>query len=219
MKTKDKITLKSLELFNASGSKSVTTNHIAQALQISPGNLYYHFRSKEAIIRALFEQHAQAFTEVIERPRQRPITLAAKAQMLDAAFRIIWNYRFLYQDKDHLLAEDGELFARNRAFFRDNLHMTLQLHYAMREDGLLQGSDEALQSLTLNTWVTATGWISFANAYLKSAEQETIPAALARHCIYQVFAMEKPFMTDRAQQELEQIEDQFRCDEIAAYFG
>jgi len=33
----------------------VTTNHIA-AVGISPGNLYYHFRNKEGIIRAIFEQ-------------------------------------------------------------------------------------------------------------------------------------------------------------------
>jgi len=218
LKTKEKIILKSLELFNASGSKSVTTNHIAQALQISPGNLYYHFRSKEAIIQALFDQHVMAFEEVIQQPQHRPFTLATKAALLDAAIQNIWNYRFIYQDKDHLLAEDNELFVRNREFFKENIHNTLQLHYAMREDGLLQGSDEALQSLTLNTWVTATGWISFANAYLKATDQDTVASALARHCIYQIFAMEKPFMTEKAQQELDQIEDQYRCDEIAALF-
>ena len=56
MKTRDKIIHTALGLFNEQGTKAVTTNHIAAAVGISPGNLYYHFRNKEDIIRAIFEQ-------------------------------------------------------------------------------------------------------------------------------------------------------------------
>lgn len=54
LKTRDRILEKALILFNEKGTAAVTTNHIASAMGISPGNLYYHFRNREEIIQNIF---------------------------------------------------------------------------------------------------------------------------------------------------------------------
>ena len=52
--TKARILDAALALFNEQGTANVTTNHIAEALGMGPGNLYYHYRNKAEIVRALF---------------------------------------------------------------------------------------------------------------------------------------------------------------------
>ena len=52
--TKIRILDAALALFNEGGTDTVTTNHIAEALSMSPGNLYYHYRNKAEIVRELF---------------------------------------------------------------------------------------------------------------------------------------------------------------------
>jgi len=53
MKTAEKILLVSLEMFNNQGESNITSVDIANEMEISPGNLYYHFKGKEEIIVAL----------------------------------------------------------------------------------------------------------------------------------------------------------------------
>lgn len=54
--TKHKILIKSLKLFNTSGISNVSLRNIADEVEISVGNLQYHFKKREDIIEALYFQ-------------------------------------------------------------------------------------------------------------------------------------------------------------------
>ena len=53
----------SLQLFNQEGERVITTNHIAERMNISTGKLYYHFRNKEEIISELYQRYVKGMAE------------------------------------------------------------------------------------------------------------------------------------------------------------
>ena len=112
MSTRERILATALRLFNESGTAAVSTNHIADALGISPGNLYYHFRNKEEIIRALFEQQFARWDEIYALPDDRLPTLDDLQQLVRASFTIAWEYRFMYRELIALLRRDEQLHRR-----------------------------------------------------------------------------------------------------------
>ena len=56
MKTAERILVVATELFNERGERNVTASDIALELDISPGNLYYHYKGKDGILSALFSR-------------------------------------------------------------------------------------------------------------------------------------------------------------------
>jgi len=109
MKTKEHILSTALQLFNEQGTAGISTNHIAEAAGISPGNLYYHYRNKEAIIRALFEQLFALWDTKLALQDDRLPTLDDLQGLVRTNFEIMWAYRFVYRELLALLRGDATL--------------------------------------------------------------------------------------------------------------
>ncbi|MCF6325487.1 MAG: TetR/AcrR family transcriptional regulator [Gammaproteobacteria bacterium] len=106
--TKNKILDIALREFNKHSTRVVTTNHIAEACTISPGNLYYHYRNKEAIIFSLFEKMVSEWDdEVLNLENKSPDEILY--QQLNKTFECIWKYRFVHRELASLLDKDSAL--------------------------------------------------------------------------------------------------------------
>lgn len=97
MKTAQRILATSLELFNEHGESSVTSVDIANELDISPGNLYYHFKGKEIIIDALFELHTQQFDAILSADSAAELSIEEQFYYFYVILEKIHLYRFLYR--------------------------------------------------------------------------------------------------------------------------
>ncbi len=107
MKTKDKIILSSIDLFNRSGVVAITTNHIAKELNISPGNLYFHFANKEEIIRHIFKQMCRETYQLWRMKKGEE--LIHPLDLIEKNFELFWKYRFFHREMYYLRRKDSVL--------------------------------------------------------------------------------------------------------------
>ena len=115
MKTKDRILNGSLELFNMDGATEVTTNDIAKALKMSPGNLYFHFKNKEQIVREIFKKMA-AETITVWKPQTKMAKIKSDTKQnihlidfVDRNLNLYWKYRFFHREMYILRKKDPDL--------------------------------------------------------------------------------------------------------------
>ena len=200
-KTRDRIVDASLELFNAQGERNVTTNHIAAHLGMSPGNLYYHFRNKQAIIAELFAQYESRVDTFLRRPEGRALTVEDKTFYLQALLAAMWHYRFLHRDLEHLLETDAELAERYRAFARRCLQGARGIYRGFAEVGILIMNDQQIEALTLNSWIILTSWVRF--LCTMRSDSTDLTEEMMRRGIFQVLALESGYVGESARVEVE----------------
>jgi AcrR family transcriptional regulator len=64
-RTAERILEVTLGLFNRFGEPNVSTTLISAELNISPGNLYYHYPAKDELINALFDRFERPLNELL----------------------------------------------------------------------------------------------------------------------------------------------------------
>jgi len=162
MSTREKILDTALTLFNKNGTAEVSTNHIAEAAGISPGNLYYHFGNKGEIIRELFQRLSDTWDTGLPFPQDRQPTLDDLKAIIETNYQIIWQYRFAYRELVALLRQDAELRAnflvvRQRGF--DGFH---ELITSFSDAGVIRLPDEpqAINELQEVCWLISEFWLT-----------------------------------------------------------
>ena len=189
--TRQRILDASLAMFNAQGEPNVTTNHIADELEISPGNLYYHFRNKDDIIEQLFGRYEERIDAALSAPDGRLPNLEDVWLQLHLVFECIWDYRFLYRDLVDILSRNRRLRIR---FARILKRADEQAHAVMRglsQGGVMRASAAELDAAATNILVIATFWLNYAAARGDRDEQRSI-----RDGIVQVMMLLAPFLRD-----------------------
>ena len=202
MKTRDRILMKSLELFNEAGERSISTNHIAAALNISPGNLYYHFRSKEDIIYEIFLTYENSMVQALSVPDDRVITYTEKIGYFESIFNQLWEYRFLHRDLGHLLEESPRLRASYRQFARKVMAQAYLVYNALKRAGLIQATEQDVQAMIVNIWILTTSWASFVVSSGFFGEEVVLSQRLLRRGIYQIICLEAPYLQNEALERL-----------------
>ena len=178
MKTKDRILVTALELFNEIGSQAATTNHIAKKMGISPGNLHYHYDNREEIILMLYIQmRDQLVLPVSELPK----TIAELVEHQKLILTVSWEYRFFNKELLCLLTRDNKL---NDLYIKDNIaHRSriIQVIKNLVEHGELEINYENIIEYIADTiLLTVQFWNPFMLTLGKTPNKETLQEGIER---------------------------------------
>lgn len=105
-KTKEVILETALALFNAKGLPQVTLRTIANEMEISQGNLTYHYKKREEIIEALYFQLVQKNNEAILTSQSDEVSLQTALNVTVLMAQNHYEYRFLLFDFMQVMREN-----------------------------------------------------------------------------------------------------------------
>ena len=202
-RTRERILETSLALFNRHGAPHVTTADIADEMNISPGNLYYHFDNKDAIVNELYAAFEARVAPLFADPGGRHPGVDDLWLWLHLLFEQMWAYRFLYRDLDLLTSRDRVLGTRFGALVRKGAATVLEWCRGMVEDGTMHASRREIDALAQNVMLVATYWSSYDR--VRRAEHGEPPAPEAGRAAYQVLALFGPYLAPGARAHLDQL--------------
>lgn len=159
-RTKERILDATLDLFNRFGEPNVSTPVIAQALGISPGNLHYHYRAKEELVNALFDQYAASLRELLQATSGvRDVEDAWF--VMHTLFERLWAYRFLYRDINDLLSRNLKLETEFRELLQAKTRAMRALLDGLGQAGALAIDAREVEPTANSMVVVLTWWLSF----------------------------------------------------------
>lgn len=205
LKTKDRILQISLQLFNERGERSVTTNHIAAELGISPGNLYYHFRNKHEIIKELMHQYQVETLEMLSLPEDRPLTTNDKINYFQVLSGQLWNYRFIHRDVYHLVESNEDFKKIYPRFAGQVMQQGQRIYQAFVDAGLMKMTPLEIEALIINLWIVLTNWTNFLYMSGHISDNNHLEEKWVWQALRQMVFLEGPYLMGESRATYEQL--------------
>jgi len=195
MGNRQRIIDESLRLMNEQGAQAIGTTQITEALSISPGNLYYHFKNKEEIVRTLFTALDSEIHGIFEPAANSPIQPAVLTSFFIGTFRVAWHYRFFFGGLLHLLRRDEVLAGEYQALQAWTLDRVESVCRQLSKEGVLTKPKgrNGFKILALNLWILWSNWIRYSQISAVGHKMSQLDIITG---VKQLFELMSPHLTD-----------------------
>lgn len=198
METKEKILQTAKELFNERGLDSTSAKNVAAEMNISDGNLRYHFRTKEDLVYALYMQLVEAFDAQLSQYEQMNFSLAQVYQSLSYVYLKLYDYRFLMADFVAIMRR----FPKIQQHYRELTQIRKQQFAAFTDtlirEGVFKNDIPASQYAHMAEQLSllSDAWIGHAEVLYEGEEKQKL-----RHYLMLAFSLMVPYLTTKGMYE------------------
>jgi len=203
--TRERILAASLVLFNERGVPNVTTNHIADASEISPGNLYYHFRHKEDIVMALFERYQRAVADVTGADVGYGEAIDDLWLLVHLTFEVIQDYQFVHRDLSELCASYPALRRRFLRGLDTGVARMTAYCGALAHAGALDATPAEAQALATNIALVATYWLNLCDLQRSAGIAGRVDDDALSQGVFQVMSLITPYLQGEKHEEFRRV--------------
>jgi AcrR family transcriptional regulator len=204
--TRTRVLVTSLLLFNKQGEPNTTTNAIADELDISPGNLHYHFRRKSEIIDALLAEFQADVRRILEPPSTDNISIDDFWVFLHLLLEVMAGYHFLLRDMETLSGKYPKV-GRTLGGFAKGLTAVLQLYLdGLDRNGVLNIDDSEISVASRNLAVIAL----FSERFSTISGVDHPADAVALETARSILALLLPYSTGETASVFSELSRQYR---------
>ncbi|TWF45413.1 TetR family transcriptional regulator [Chitinophaga polysaccharea] len=163
MDTKERILKTALELYNSQGVNTITSRHIAAKMGISPGNLHYHFKHTDEIIKTLYDRLSADFDVIVASVEAlEEVDLHMIRSFVTTSLELGYKYRFIFL---HFV----EIGLRIPAVKKDYATLTqrrekefLSIFEKLKASGIFRADlpEEVLKAFVTQIFIVGDFWLS-----------------------------------------------------------
>lgn len=192
-RTKERVVFAARELFNTEGEQNVAMVDIALAMDISPGNLYYHYPGKEQLIHVLMELFVQEVDEVLVAPIEKLDTFNDYWAYLYLLLEVIHKNRFIYSNLSDIGQRDKTLSRRISQVISHKRKAINTLCTKLHEQGHINLDNDMKMALVDEVVLMLTYWFNFA-ALQNTKEELQQHSQIIHDGVYRLLMIFSPYM-------------------------
>jgi AcrR family transcriptional regulator len=201
--TKEKILHTARLLFNEFGYNQVTIRMIALKLNMSSGNLNYHYKKREDILEALYFEMVVVFDERVERLNQGIMTFKRMKFEIKTSMERMVLYRFFWTDLYNLLLQNKAIKRHFESKYEARIKGYQLLFQMLQVDSLLKK-----ESFPKEYSFLIERMISFSNTWLYASslyQNRLIDEEYIEQQANNLLAMLFPYLTESGKAEFEKV--------------
>lgn len=159
--TKERILATSVELFNEKGLVNVTMRDIAAELDMSLGNLTYHFKKKDELMEAAHDRIISERNSLMENVQMIPSIANIHSQLVPL-LQLYERYRFFHQDILEVMRAYPKIAEMQREHINNQItYIKAIIDYSIGSGNMKQETIPGQYAqLAESVWMLLTFWLT-----------------------------------------------------------